>query len=46
MFDRKIRNCIIGSEAAEMPLCQDHRVGKILGSFKFYTLNISFCSSH
>ena len=33
MFDKETKNCIIKSEAAEMPLCQDHRVGKFPALF-------------
>ena len=34
MFDKETKNCIIKSEAAEMPLCQDHGVGKFPALFK------------
>ena len=35
MFDKETKNCIIKSEAAEMPLCQDHGVGKFPALFCF-----------
>ena len=37
MFDKETKNCIIKSEAAEMPLCQDHRVGKFPALFAMAT---------
>ncbi len=37
MFDKETKNCIIKSEAAEMPLCQDHRVGKFPALFLMAT---------
>ena len=37
MFDKETKNCIIKSEAAEMPLCQDHGVGKFPALFAMAT---------
>ena len=42
MFDKETKNCIIKSEAAEMPLCQDHGVGKFPAPFKLSTAHLCY----